>query len=108
MPGRKAKTPCSFQSTHPRGARQEIKAKAAEEKRFNPRAHVGRDMSGDGLGYDTIVSIHAPTWGATIIFCFKYYGFSFNPRAHVGRDEFHHMFAPLQDVSIHAPTWGAT
>ena len=32
---------------------------------FNPRSHVGSDpISGRG-GYDSSVSIHAPTWGAT-------------------------------------------
>ncbi len=81
----------------------------ARDGRFNPRAHVGRDQ---GHGASTVkargVSIHAPTWGATLVRC----GLSvnslfqstrprgarpqprestrprgcFNPRAHVGRD----------------------
>jgi len=56
--------------------------------RFNSRAHVGRDHS-FALFYITImfVSIHAPTWGAT-----------------VAGDK----GVAKATVSIHAPTWGAT
>ena len=56
-----------------------------------------------------IVSIHAPTWGATLHDAkavVKY--LSFNPRAHVGRDNLSAWFYPIFNVSIHAPTWGAT
>ena len=76
---------------------------------FNPRAHVGRDAAAYGTKYlimfqstrprgarqhiqpkrrvISTVSIHAPTWGATVI-----------------------IIKPKQTfkVSIHAPTWGAT
>ena len=56
-----------------------------------------------------IVSIHAPTWGATTVrqpagaldSCF-------NPRAHVGRDDIEVVRGQVGCVSIHAPTWGAT
>ena len=77
---------------------------------FNPRAHVGRDRGNvvgvvavrlfqstrprgarrEGVQYLAglvVVSIHAPTWGAT--------GYKSNI-----------LFT--KDVSIHAPTWGAT
>ena len=54
---------------------------------FNPRAHVGRDAEGDVSEGLLVVSIHAPTWGATPI-----------PQ----RPDHRH------NVSIHAPTWGAT
>ena len=57
-------------------------------RRFNPRAHVGRDSV-------TFVSVPHRS--------------SFNPRAHVGRDEsLSDKTAPGSEVSIHAPTWGAT
>ena len=57
-------------------------------KSFNPRAHVGRDiMMFEMIEFDIIVSIHAPTWGAT--------------RLKRGEKVF-------MTVSIHAPTWGAT
>ena len=32
---------------------------------FNPRSHVGSDAHAWQLGYKCLVSIHAPTWGAT-------------------------------------------
>ncbi len=56
-------------------------------KCFNPRAHVGRDESCPLIIAICRVSIHAPTWGATIYPIFR---------------------ADTVDVSIHAPTWGAT
>ena len=80
--------------------------------------------------FQMIVSIHAPTWGATYRNLFITILESFNPRAHVGRDSRSHIlllgcmcFNPRahvgrdvsgeqlknnQSVSIHAPTWGAT
>ena len=75
---------------------------------FNPRAHVGRDHRCHHQLHQGVVSIHAPTWGATIHreFAVSYNKFQstrprgarpllqtlaalqacFNPRAHVGRD----------------------
>ena len=77
-----------FQSTHPRGVRRLKISDLRSVYDFNPRTHVGCD---DIVHYVTvlmiIISIHAPTWGAT-------------------RD-----FAGMFDwtaISIHAPTWGAT
>ena len=32
---------------------------------FNPRAHVGRDGALGAHRFLSVVSIHAPTWGAT-------------------------------------------
>ena len=56
-----------------------------------------------------VVSIHAPTWGATngmwVHMCPLC---GFNPRTHMGCDS---VFFPTNmqpAVSIHAPTWGAT
>ena len=93
-------------------------------------------MGCDRIGSDTrlqwLVSIHAPTWGATshrdsgfstgygfnprthvgcdpIVVITTYLCIGFNPRTHVGCD---HVRGPqicrTADVSIHAPTWGAT
>ena len=54
---------------------------------FNPRTHMGCDQSCLQKDKMNMVSIHAPTWGAT-------------PPS---------KFAPAPiAVSIHAPTWGAT
>ena len=54
---------------------------------FNPRAHVGRDLHALEDRQVQRVSIHAPTWGATLL-----------PSEEVD----------ALKVSIHAPTWGAT
>ncbi len=98
---------------------------------FNPRAHVGRDLLNIVGLILFLVSIHAPTWGATYIVTVDADDYEvsihaptwgatrrsksniqvsscFNPRAHVGRDR---SFLTTRDgltVSIHAPTWGAT
>ena len=32
---------------------------------FNPRSHIGSDMAGSVKRSNSVVSIHAPTWGAT-------------------------------------------
>ena len=99
-----------FQSTRPRGARQRPTVCSTTSYCFNPRAHVGRDFRAcllcvpmpmfqstrpRGARHATNahaismrdVSIHAPTWGATV-------------RTHL-------IYLVLH-VSIHAPTWGAT
>ena len=77
------------------------------------------------------VSIHAPTWGATVpSFVKDRLVKGFNPRTHMGCDVFQHFICifvvqfqsthphgvrpldggvfPITFVSIHAPTWGAT
>ena len=56
-------------------------------KNFNPRTHVGCDINNNGVQKAWIISIHAPTWGAT--------------RYKVSRYQ-------RSAISIHAPTWGAT
>ena len=59
-----------------------------ETGRFNPRSHMGSDVSRLVLvNPDAEVSIHAPTWGATDM-----------------QDDIDRF----NEVSIHAPTWGAT
>ena len=120
-----------FQSTRPRGARRKTKGASQADQGFNPRAHVGRDRADTHrammslsfnprahVGRDggkskihhkkRLVSIHAPTWGATystdagttlsefqstrprgarLSVNIKFSrSCSFNPRAHVGRD----------------------
>ena len=100
-----------FQSTHPRGVRPSSNRTARHRSScFNPRTHVGCDravrtvFTGDALSFNprthvgcdlntpsgrfqSPVSIHAPTWGAT-------------PSST--------SFMASWKVSIHAPTWGAT
>ena len=75
---------------------------------FNSRAHVGRDKTAARyLAYE-LVSIHAPTWGATLQQCLRQRRCCFNSRAHVGRDDRPRGRQAHFGVSIHAPTWGAT
>ena len=78
-----------FQSTRPRGARQQDFRDAWQAKYgFNPRARVGRDLIKAEAAYKAAtVSIHAPAWGATLACSINATGCSgFNPRARVGRD----------------------
>ena len=123
-----------FQSTRPRGARRGACCFGRRgARRFNPRAHAGRDQRGRAVcprqrpvsihaptrGATRVrfvewrphhVSIHAPTRGATIRAVCGYEAKTrFNPRAHAGRD-LDVIREPVQDrcVSIHAPTRGAT
>ncbi len=78
-----------FQSTRPRGARPPMAtSEALSGRRFNPRAHAGRDIESGIL--------------IPVSDCF-------NPRAHAGRDRrLSHRLADHRHVSIHAPTRGAT
>ena len=99
---------------------------------FNPRTHVGCDNLAGDIFRISGISIHAPTWGATIssgvyplttlnfnprthVGCDhgsirqRARDYNFNPRTHVGcdllrRDE----LSRIAFISIHAPTWGAT
>ena len=77
-----------FQSTHPHGVRPARRIDARGKGRFNPRTHTGCDQRAHRKTIaPIIVSIHAPTRGAT------------------------HQFSSTQKVtivSIHAPTRGAT
>ena len=76
-----------FQSTPPRGGRLRSYEQTDCGKNFNPRPRVGGDPF---LWTDCrrfTISIHAPAWGATHVFC------------HV---------TLLKPISIHAPAWGAT
>ena len=98
---------CWFQSTRPRGARQQLMIQL--QMRY--------------------VSIHAPTRGATLFPKAWFHLLGFNPRAHAGRDQIptehciRFMFQSTRPrgarlkklklvkeplVSIHAPTRGAT
>ena len=99
-----------FQSTPPRGGRLRPGQPSLGGPRFNPRPRVGGDLHSDRASISrsafqsppprggrrvyridgdtvTLVSIHAPAWGAT--------------RSTDGT-------RPSGHVSIHAPAWGAT
>ena len=99
-----------FQSTHPRGVRPNHVAPPEMKLLFQSthprgvrRAEVRDAMSGK------IISIHAPTWGATLsIPVYTPPSCYFNPRTHVGCDSLAIPKTKLSKISIHAPTWGAT
>ena len=55
-----------------------------------------------------LVSIHAPTRGATVVSWFYLWCVRFNPRAHERRDRISSLRSMTKRVSIHAPTRGAT
>ena len=98
---------------------------------FNPRTHMGCDVQRHGSDHKEVISIHAPTWGATSCYFLHFIPLHFNPRTHMGCDNdcpnlrrqlhkfqsthphgvrrllrIHRMV--LNTISIHAPTWGAT
>ena len=79
-------------------------------KSFNPRTHMGCDLIAvDSLPTKYLVSIHAPTWGATSRWKVPHPASRcFNPRTHMGCDAFTKEVLESMPVSIHAPTWGAT
>ena len=77
-----------FQSTLPRGERQDERWNRLQDRRnFNPRSHEGSDRQVTPKNIGNIISIHAPTRGAT-----------FMELLHGEKD----------GISIHAPTRGAT
>ena len=122
---------CMFQSTLPRGERLLRDALLPWRVRFNPRSRVGSDSDDNtSTSSVTIVSIHAPAWGATFIFSYDDAKLCFNPRSRVGSDQVNYSTGAMSimfqstlprgerlsnrdtllypSVSIHAPAWGAT
>ena len=77
-----------FQSTHPHGVRLPLlKGLDCLSKSFNPRTHTGCDRIASIVLPDVLVSIHAPTRGATgSPLRRRTASSSFNPRTHTGCD----------------------
>ena len=78
---------CLFQSTLPRGERPCLSCLMIAGLYFNPRSHEGSDKKAHIGDIGLVISIHAPTRGATYISKKVGYGIA---------------------ISIHAPTRGAT
>ena len=99
-----------FQSTHPRGVRRISTCSAVVLFYFNPRTHVGCDLHGGGhIAHRLRISIHAPTWGATL----RFWGHRSRHLISIhaptwGATSYLVFFPQLDVISIHAPTWGAT
>ena len=76
-----------FQSTHPRRVRHLYPYQQYPESYFNPRTHAGCDYVLRDTGWRTIISIHAPTQGATGKYLHQHILLVyFNPRTHAGCD----------------------
>ena len=76
-----------FQSTHPHGVRPCLIQIVCNPWSFNPRTHMGCDLPQSISRDNKMVSIHAPTWGATShcpLYCKVHK--CFNPRTHMGCD----------------------
>ena len=56
-----------FQSTLPHGERPITPLQQTNKSSFNPRSHMGSDLTFKQSDKTSFVSIHAPTWGATNI-----------------------------------------
>ena len=63
-----------FQSTHPRGVRLREGIFCLNIQDFNPRTHVGCDITRYKNTGRYEISIHAPTWGATRVSYNKRFG----------------------------------
>ena len=99
----------SFQSTLPQGERLrfcEVKLFACY---FNPRSHKGSDVDGLLTWISTIISIHAPTRGATFfyILCPCILMISIHAPTRGATKSISPVQSPTE-ISIHAPTRGAT
>ena len=76
---------------------------------FNPRSHERSDVNVPPSTLSPLISIHAPTRGATKrcwIECWCYS--NFNPRSHERSDSTATAYLDSPSISIHAPTRGAT
>ena len=98
-----------FQSTLPHGERLMSESLLSQPLSFNPRSHTGSDAYFAAETGNTLVSIHAPTRGATFSSLAPWCSSScFNPRSHTGSDNGFAIVITDRVVSIHAPTRGAT
>ena len=76
---------------------------------FNPRSHERSDVRYSVFIGPSVISIHAPTRGATskAVGCASTKS-NFNPRSHERSDSFTTALSMYLTISIHAPTRGAT
>ena len=98
-----------FQSTHPHGVRPRAIAQGKETAGFNPRTHTGCDIFQATDCFLSLVSIHAPTRGATGLSHLVLYRISVSIHAPTrGATQGQRTQRCIHTVSIHAPTRGAT
>ena len=76
---------------------------------FNPRSYKRSDLRKTKAPAMLIISIHAPTRGATTHpYRNRSYCYNFNPRSYKRSDSHSSIPIPFIFISIHAPTRGAT
>ena len=98
-----------FQSTLPREERRYTLPEKRWTGYFNPRSHERSDRGSQQQSDSGMISIHAPTRGATHLLCFlKHNTQHFNPRSHERSDSHVYVLLLPPIISIHAPTRGAT
>ena len=123
-----------FQSTFPRGERQELLEKKESLAEisihvpswgttrirntrviiavvFQSTFPLGERRSRSGhLIFPEKISIHVPSWGTTFRRPFYHMDYPyFNPRSLVGNDEIRFLVSPPKyGISIHVPSWGTT
>ena len=100
-----------FQSTLPHGERRLSGTLVRCVKLFQSTLpHGERPVMMQAPSGTPLISIHAPAWGATLVF--QIIGIicrDFNPRSRMGSDMMVcTSFVSCVSISIHAPAWGAT
>ena len=75
---------------------------------FNPRSRMGSDSRFTILPFLSLVSTHAPAWGATLIPTIKNQKAMFQPTLPHGERLAKISQLLAMFVSTHAPAWGAT
>ena len=98
-----------FQSTHPRGVRQNRLRSKLVRSYFNPRTHEGCD-SAESLALTCTSDFNPRTHEGCdhLIANHKTMQLDFNPRTHEGCDRQRVNLPHFMSISIHAPTRGAT
>ena len=101
--------PLNFNPRSHEGSDNIFYADKPSELYFNPRSHEGSDVYLQITCKLPIISIHAPTRGATKVIDYNAQRLAnFNPRSHEGSDSGYYHQGDRSCISIHAPTRGAT
>ena len=101
--------PYIFQSTLPREERQKDSFKRIIDFIISIHAPTrGATSEFKLMTEEQKISIHAPTRGATGRIMSNYEYLDFNPRSHERSDYNYNILNNICDISIHAPTRGAT
>ena len=100
-----------FQSTLPQGERRcLLQPPFPREQNFNPRSHEGSDLCAPANFLCRVISIHAPTRGATHNLLLQHFSkwISIHAPTRGATHPDPHRLQECSTISIHAPTRGAT